>query len=620
VFGAGTSREIVFARVRVIIDAPAAGTYVVRHPYGELRFDNVPAGKRAVTYTEDIGLAVGAFDLALGGKLGPFLAWDSDQANLVYPHAGAPTETFVGDPNVPHTVTGSPIGFNEFEVSYLGPTPVDLGEGGPIASTLLFSVLGQKFTDPIPVPLKITRSRYAATDATSNNVQIDVWAETGAATGLYVSGDVIRTVEMAQAPAVAGSPLHTYQASFTTTGGPPGPLTVSSVADPLSFFTGTLTDEISGARATYDAASGSLAVSACSSDRRAAGSTLFASGAPLAPDASAGPGCFSGTLAGVVFPPAIVDVTSSKGGRAGAPVVVARAPSLPLTSTAIGDGPYSVPENSGATGLPVGANDLDPGPGLGTSGTVVVLTGPAHGTAAGGSGQILYTPAPFYSGADVLTYAFLDRSGHLSSAATVNIDVLGVNLAPVARNDAGTVANVAGAATTVAVLANDEDPEGQPLSVLGLGTAPTHGTATVNADGTITYRLSTRFAAAPATDAFSYHVTDGVSVSTATVTISVTPGPETLAATRADYVQNKRRWRVEGTSTFVGPGNSVTIYSGKPGVAGTQVLATGVPVDATGLFTWDSGANARIAPATNPGVVTVVSAGGTAAQRAITFK
>jgi hypothetical protein len=55
-------------------------------------------------------------------------------------------------------------------------------------------------------------------------------------------------------------------------------------------------------------------------------------------------------------------------------------------------------------------------------------------------------------------------------------------------------------------------------------------------------------------------------------------------------------------------------------VAGTQVLATGVPVDATGLFTWDSGANARIAPATNPGVVTVVSAGGTAAQRAITLK
>ena len=44
----------------------------------------------------------------------------TDLADLVYTHPGAPTEIFIGDPSIPHTVTGSPIGINRFEVEYLG--------------------------------------------------------------------------------------------------------------------------------------------------------------------------------------------------------------------------------------------------------------------------------------------------------------------------------------------------------------------------------------------------------------------------------------------------------------------------------------------------------------------
>lgn len=611
--------EIVFARVRVIIDAPAAGTYVVRHPYGELRFDDVPAGRRAVTFTEDIGIR--SLDEALGGKIGPFLEWDWGQADLVYEHVGAPTEVFVGDPGVPHTVTGSPIGFNRFEVSYLGPTPPDLdGAGNPTAFTDLFSVLGQKFTDPIPVPLQVTRARYEASDAPSDNVHVDVWAETDAATGLYLSGDTFRTVEMAQAPADAGTLLRRYHASFTVSGAPPGAVTVSSVADPLAHLTRTPVDDVLGARATHDPASGTLAVVACTSDRRAGAAALFAAGTPLAPDDAAGPGCFAGTIAGVAFPPASLEIASSRGGRGAAPVAVTGAASLAPTGLAVADGPYAVAEGAAPTALAVGANDLDPGPVAGTLGAVVVLTGPAHGTAFGGAGQVLYAPAPLYSGPDRLTYAFLDAAGHLSNAAEVRIDVAPVDDPPVAGADAGSVANVAGQAVTLAVLANDVDPEGGALSVVGVGTPPAQGTVTVNADGTVTYTLGVPLAVAPATITFTYLVSDGVNVVPGSVTVTVTPALEVVQITRADYVRNKRRWRVEGSSTYPGPGNAVTLYSGPVGAAGTQVLATGVPVDGAGLWAWDSGANAPVGPAGSPGIVTAVSTGGATATRAILLK
>lgn len=604
--------EMVFARVRVIIDAPVAGSYVVRHPYGTIQLDDVPAGNRAVTFTEDIGLTVRGFDEALHGKIGPFLQWDTDLADLVYTHPGAPTEVFIGDPSVPHTVTGSPIGFNRFEVEYLGAADLD-GNGGSVAGTDLFSVLGQKFTDRIPVPLQVTRASYSAADGAE--AQVDVWAITDAATGLYVSGDAFPTQLMGQDGPAPGSLTARYQASFRVAT-PPGAVTVSSVADPLAHLTRALVDELSGATASYDPAAQLISVSACSSDRRAGGAALFASGVALAPGPT--PGCASGALSGVVFPPPFVEIASSRGGRAQAPVVLASAPSLLVTSVATGDGPYQVLEGAAAAVLEVGANDLDGGA-AGTAGLVVILTAPARGTAVGGAGQVSYTPAPFYFGPDRLTYAFVDAAGRLSNAAEVRVDVVEVDNAPVAAADTGTVANTAGQAVTIAVLANDVDPEGRPLAVTAVGT-PSNGTATLNAGGTVTYRLTTPFPAAPASDTFTYVVSDGVNAVTGTVTISVTAALENLQVVRADYVQNKRRWRVEGSSSFPGPGNAVTIYNGPLGGATTRVLAANVPVDGAGLWAWDSGANAPVPPASNPGIVTVVSTGGAVATRSIAFR
>ena len=63
---------------------------------------------------------------------------------LFYP--GAP-EGYVGDPNIGHTITGSPTGNNFFSVT--GPG-IGLGEGaGDTVSTDLFTIAG-KIAGPAP--------------------------------------------------------------------------------------------------------------------------------------------------------------------------------------------------------------------------------------------------------------------------------------------------------------------------------------------------------------------------------------------------------------------------------------------------------------------------------------
>ena len=66
--------QITFARIRIRIDTPVAGTYTVFYPYGTKTFAGVPAGLRGINDTFDIGIgAPGDFTGALGGQIGPFL-------------------------------------------------------------------------------------------------------------------------------------------------------------------------------------------------------------------------------------------------------------------------------------------------------------------------------------------------------------------------------------------------------------------------------------------------------------------------------------------------------------------------------------------------------------------
>src|SRR5262249_47518224 len=107
-----------------------------------------------------------------------------------------------------------------------------------------------------------------------------------------------------------------------------------------------------------------------------------------------------------------------------------------------------------------------------------------------------------YTGTDTFKYTVKDRAGFTSNIATVSVTIN----RPFAADD---WSDTDGAApVTINVLENDSDPDGNQHLVPGsiVVTASTaHGTALVNADGTITYTATGNFSG---TDSFQYTVAD----------------------------------------------------------------------------------------------------------------
>jgi subtilisin family serine protease len=152
------------------------------------------------------------------------------------------------------------------------------------------------------------------------------------------------------------------------------------------------------------------------------------------------------------------------------------------------------------TDVAVLANDTDPN---GDTPSVTGATDPANGTTAiEPDGTVRYTPDPDYVGTDTFDYTVGDGTGN-SDTGSVAVTVTPVNDAPIAVDDVlVTLRNTAG---TVTVLANDSDVDGDTISVTGVST-PTHGTATLEADGTITYQPALGYDGA---DGFDYAIGDG---------------------------------------------------------------------------------------------------------------
>jgi len=151
--------------------------------------------------------------------------------------------------------------------------------------------------------------------------------------------------------------------------------------------------------------------------------------------------------------------------------------------------------------------------------TAEKVSDPAHGTVVlAADGGFVYTAAPGFSGVDAFTYRASDGLA-TSNVATVMITVT-ANALPVAVDDAyATFRNQPLSVVAPGVLANDSDAENDPLMAI-LVSAPTHGTATLNADGSLVYTPTTGFVGE---DAFTYRAYDGVGYSApATVTITVT--------------------------------------------------------------------------------------------------
>jgi subtilisin-like proprotein convertase family protein len=159
------------------------------------------------------------------------------------------------------------------------------------------------------------------------------------------------------------------------------------------------------------------------------------------------------------------------------------------------------------------ANDVDP---EGMSLQIASVTQPANGAVTISQGQLVYTPKTGFAGVDTFTYSASD--GLATATGTVSVTV--VNRAPVAQND---LASTSGTTPVkIAVLANDLDPDRDPLRVVNLS-APANGKVTLNTDGTVTYTANAGFSGV---DTFRYKASDGLLESNeVTVSIEVKAQP-----------------------------------------------------------------------------------------------
>jgi VCBS repeat-containing protein len=154
---------------------------------------------------------------------------------------------------------------------------------------------------------------------------------------------------------------------------------------------------------------------------------------------------------------------------------------------------------------------------------------PTHGTVTvAADGTFTYTPAPNFNGSDSFTYKATDGTNQ-SGVATVSIVVTAVNSPPVAANDILTATkNTPSTVNAPGVLGNDHDPDDADntlaIASSSVGTKPTtHGSVTINVNGSYTYTPATDYVGP---DSFSYTVTDPHGgTADATVSISVNPAP-----------------------------------------------------------------------------------------------
>jgi hypothetical protein len=201
-------------------------------------------------------------------------------------------------------------------------------------------------------------------------------------------------------------------------------------------------------------------------------------------------------------------ISDGAGGTSSAVVTVVVTP-VNDAPQALG-GAVSTDEDT-ALEIEVMANDSDPDGDLLTLDSV---TQPSHGTVMTNGDTATYTPAANFHGEDSFTYAISDGRGG-TSTATISIVVAPVNDTPLAEDDSAfTDEDVA---ATIAVLANDSDPDGDALTIQAAG-QPAHGTVT-SSGADITYLPDEGF---NGVDTFEYSVSDGSGgVAGAVVTVNV---------------------------------------------------------------------------------------------------
>ena len=142
-----------------------------------------------------------------------------------------------------------------------------------------------------------------------------------------------------------------------------------------------------------------------------------------------------------------------------------------------------------------------------------------NGSVAFTGTTITYTPASNFNGTDQVEYTIDDGQGG-QATAIVDITVAAVNDAPVAVDDTASVAE--DGSTTIDVLANDFDVDGNALRVTGASAS--NGTVSVLADNRIVYVPDPDF---DGTDTILYSITDDQGgTANGSVVVATVPGDD----------------------------------------------------------------------------------------------
>jgi len=203
-------------------------------------------------------------------------------------------------------------------------------------------------------------------------------------------------------------------------------------------------------------------------------------------------------------------VSDGNGGTAAATVTISVAA---VNDPPVAEGDGAVTDEGVPVTIPVLSNDADPD---GDRLTVESVEAPEHGVASSDGTDVIYMPEAGFSGVDTFSYTVSDGKGGTNTADVV-VAVAAVNDPPTAQDDSATTD--AGAPFTIDSLANDTDPDGDPLTIASF-TQPANGAVT-NEGGIFTYTPADGFSG---TDTFTYTIADGNGgTDTATVTIGVAP-------------------------------------------------------------------------------------------------
>lgn len=168
-----------------------------------------------------------------------------------------------------------------------------------------------------------------------------------------------------------------------------------------------------------------------------------------------------------------------------------------------------------ATGLMANDSDAD-----GDSITLRLASEPIHGLLFfAADGSFLYTPNSDFVGSDTFTYVVSDGSLD-SNPATVTVNVISINRAPVSLDDSYTTTEDTPLSVALpGILGNDSDIDHDSLTV-SIVSGPANGSVILHADGSFTYTPKANFAGA---DSFTYVSNDGsLNSNVATVTFDVT--------------------------------------------------------------------------------------------------